>query len=95
MNQVRKVPVDERLISNSNVNYFINTFFYNSGKLIPKELEMMIISCIEQKEFPLLVSLTSGTTVFGAFDPITQVADICEKFKIWLHVDVITYSSYF
>ena len=48
----------------------------------------MIISCIEQKEVPILVSLTSGTTVLGAFDPIRPVADICEKYKIWLHVDV-------
>ncbi|KAL0269385.1 UNVERIFIED_CONTAM: hypothetical protein PYX00_007139 [Menopon gallinae] len=25
--------------------------------------------------------------VYGAFDPIGQIADICEKYKIWLHVD--------
>jgi glutamate/tyrosine decarboxylase-like PLP-dependent enzyme len=43
---------------------------------------------IEENEVPLLVSLTSGTTVLGAFDPIRPVADICEKYKIWLHVDV-------
>lgn len=48
----------------------------------------MIISCNSQNEVPLLVSLTSGTTVFGAFDQIRPVAGICEKYKIWLHVDV-------
>jgi glutamate/tyrosine decarboxylase-like PLP-dependent enzyme len=33
-------------------------------------------------------SLTSGTTVLGSFDPIDSVADICEKYNLWLHVDV-------
>ncbi|KHJ82312.1 pyridoxal-dependent decarboxylase domain protein, partial [Oesophagostomum dentatum] len=30
---------------------------------------------------------TAGTTVYGAFDPIEAVADICEKHKIWFHID--------
>ncbi len=37
-------------------------------------------------QIPLLVSLTAGTTVLGAFDPFNPVANICEKYKIWLHV---------
>jgi sulfinoalanine decarboxylase/sulfinoalanine decarboxylase/aspartate 1-decarboxylase len=33
------------------------------------------------------VNATAGTTVLGAFDPIDKIADITEKYGIWLHVD--------
>uniref|UniRef100_A0A8C8VJG8 Glutamate decarboxylase 2 n=1 Tax=Pelusios castaneus TaxID=367368 RepID=A0A8C8VJG8_9SAUR len=36
---------------------------------------------------PFLVSATAGTTVYGAFDPLLAIADICKKYKIWMHVD--------
>lgn len=39
---------------------------------------------------PFLVSCTSGTTVQGAFDPLDRIADVCEKHKLWMHVDVST-----
>lgn len=37
---------------------------------------------------PMYVNATAGTTVYGAFDPIGDIADICEKYNMWLHVDV-------
>lgn len=42
---------------------------------------------------PMYVNATAGTTVYGAFDPIDEIADICEKHNMWLHVDVSERSS--
>lgn len=41
-----------------------------------------------QGQLPLYVSATAGTTVYGAYDPLVSIADICEKYNIWMHVDV-------
>lgn len=38
----------------------------------------------------MFVNATAGSTVYGAFDPINEIADICEKYNLWLHVDVST-----
>lgn len=43
---------------------------------------------ILQGHVPLFVNATAGSTVYGAFDPINEIADICEKYNLWLHVDV-------
>ncbi|KPP70436.1 cysteine sulfinate decarboxylase-like, partial [Scleropages formosus] len=40
-----------------------------------------------QGAVPFLVSATSGTTIHGAFDPLDLIADICEKYGLWMHVD--------
>lgn len=43
---------------------------------------------------PMFVNATAGTTVYGAFDPINEIADICEKYNMWLHVDVRQYRQF-
>ncbi|XP_072927280.1 cysteine sulfinic acid decarboxylase isoform X1 [Hemitrygon akajei] len=57
------------------------------GRMIPKELERQISIAKSKGAVPFLVNATSGTTVFGAFDPLPEIADVCEKQGIWLHVD--------
>ena len=34
-----------------------------------------------------MVSATAGTTVLGAFDPLEKIADLCQKYNLWMHVD--------
>lgn len=48
----------------------------------------MFLVLITQGYVPLFVNATAGSTVYGAFDPINEIADICEKYNLWLHVDV-------
>ena len=56
--------------------------------MIPEELEKLIIRHKSEGHLPFFVNCTTGTTVYGAFDPIEPIADICEKYGIWLHIDV-------
>jgi len=58
-----------------------------NGRMIPEELEKLIIRHKSEGHLPFFVNCTTGTTVFGAFDPIEPIADICEKYGIWLHID--------
>ena len=56
--------------------------------MIPEELEKLIIRHKSEGHLPFFVNCTTGTTVYGAFDPINPIADICERHHIWLHIDV-------
>ncbi|KAI1237182.1 hypothetical protein IHE44_0014438 [Lamprotornis superbus] len=47
----------------------------------------LVLFTSEHGYVPLFVNATAGTTVYGAFDPIQEIADICEKYNLWLHVD--------
>jgi sulfinoalanine decarboxylase len=55
--------------------------------MIPEKLEEQILADISDGFIPTYVNATAGTTVLGAFDPIDEIADITEKYNIWLHVD--------
>lgn len=57
------------------------------GKIIPENLEEQILRTKSEGALPFMVSATAGTTVLGAFDPLEKIADICEKYGLWMHVD--------
>jgi glutamate/tyrosine decarboxylase-like PLP-dependent enzyme/quercetin dioxygenase-like cupin family protein len=58
-----------------------------SGRMLVNALKLAIKVAKGNGEIPLLVCATAGTTVLGAFDPIDKLADVCEQFNVWLHVD--------
>ena len=51
------------------------------------ELEHTIQEDIAQGWQPFAVVATVGTTSTSSIDPISQIADICERYGLWLHVD--------
>lgn len=57
------------------------------GKMKLEDLDKKIQKCIGEYKVPMCVVATGGTTVRGNFDPINDIADICAKYDIWLHVD--------
>ncbi|XP_075996321.1 glutamate decarboxylase 1 [Genypterus blacodes] len=57
------------------------------GKMIPAELQASIRAAKEKGLVPFYVNATAGTTVYGAFDPLSAIADICHTHTLWMHVD--------
>jgi aromatic-L-amino-acid decarboxylase len=56
-------------------------------RMIPKELAAAIEADKKKGLLPFAVVATVGTTSTTSIDPIPAIADICEKEKLWLHVD--------
>lgn len=71
-------------IGKSNIRYIKAD---DKGRMIPKELESQVLLDLKNGYIPAFVNATAGTTVLGAFDPIEKIADITERYGIWLHVD--------
>lgn len=52
-----------------------------------KHLEKEILKDMKAGKKPFLVAATAGTTNAGCIDPLNQIADICERYNLWFHVD--------
>lgn len=69
----KKVQMSDRMVS----QYCTYTRLYYKPQL-----------SFPQGLVPFYVNATAGTTVYGAFDPLNDIADICHKHTLWMHVDV-------
>ncbi|MGN6380771.1 MAG: pyridoxal phosphate-dependent decarboxylase family protein [Gaiellales bacterium] len=56
-------------------------------RMRPQELEQAIAADRAAGECPFVVVATAGTTATGAIDPLGEVAAICDRHGLWLHVD--------
>ncbi|MFP4059525.1 MAG: pyridoxal phosphate-dependent decarboxylase family protein [Bacteroidales bacterium] len=56
-------------------------------RLDPYKLENAIIEDLSHGMIPLCVIATLGTTGTLTIDPLDKIANICRKYKTWLHVD--------
>jgi aromatic-L-amino-acid decarboxylase len=56
-------------------------------EMIADELGAAIEEDIDKGYIPICVVPTIGTTSTSSVDPVDAVADICEKYGIWMHVD--------
>ena len=56
-------------------------------EMIPEKLAAAIDEDIENGFLPICVVPTVGTTSTSSVDPVDAIADICEKYGVWLHVD--------
>ncbi|KAF2463977.1 putative glutamate decarboxylase [Lindgomyces ingoldianus] len=57
------------------------------GRMSVPALRRSILDASDQGKHPFYVNATAGTTVRGAYDPIDEIADVCQEFGLWLHVD--------
>ncbi|WP_052593291.1 aminotransferase class V-fold PLP-dependent enzyme [Aureispira sp. CCB-QB1] len=71
-------------IGRDNVRYIPTN---EKGELDVTSLKEQIEQDVQNGGIPIMVNLTAGTTVLGAFDPIRPVSEICKKYNMWLHVD--------
>ncbi|KAI0545393.1 glutamate decarboxylase [Xylaria curta] len=59
----------------------------SEGQMVPAALCEAVVGAKERGMTPLYVNATAGTTVLGSFDPLSEVADVCAKYGLWMHVD--------
>lgn len=56
-------------------------------EMIPEKLVEAIDDDIESGYVPICVIPTIGTTSTSSVDPVDAIADVCEKYGVWMHVD--------
>lgn len=59
----------------------------DNGRLSAEALQIEIDKSLAKGHIPFFIGLTAGTTVVGAYDPITICSEIAQKHNIWLHID--------
>jgi aromatic-L-amino-acid/L-tryptophan decarboxylase len=56
-------------------------------RMLSEELEVQISRDLEAGHLPIAVAASAGTVNTGAIDPIADIAAVCHRHGLWLHVD--------
>jgi aromatic-L-amino-acid decarboxylase len=56
-------------------------------RMVPASLEAALLQDLAQGHLPCAVVATVGTTSTTSVDPLEEIAPICHKHGVWLHVD--------
>lgn len=56
-------------------------------RLVVEDLVRKIEKDLAAGDLPFMVVGTAGTVGTGAIDPLNDIADVCERFHLWNHVD--------
>jgi glutamate/tyrosine decarboxylase-like PLP-dependent enzyme len=51
------------------------------GRMLPEAVEQAILEAKAQNKIVCCISATCGTTVYGAYDNISALADVAEKYR--------------
>lgn len=63
-------------------------------RIIPQKLNEIIEKDKKDGFNPFLIVATAGTTNTGSIDPLNDIADIAQQYKLWFHVDA-AYGGFF
>jgi aromatic-L-amino-acid/L-tryptophan decarboxylase len=56
-------------------------------RLDPGRLDRELDAAPQRDERPVAVVATAGSTSTGAIDPLAEIAEVCARHRVWLHVD--------
>ncbi len=53
----------------------------------PEHLAQLLAADLAAERIPVAAVASAGTVNTGAIDPLSEIADVCERHSVWLHVD--------
>lgn len=56
-------------------------------RMDPQALDSLIVKLRRERRPIVAVAACACATPIGAFDPLHEIADVCERHSVWLHVD--------
>ena len=60
----------------------------SKGQMDLEQLEILLQKAKDEGYHPYFVNATCGSTVVGAFDDVEAIADIAERWGMWMHADL-------